>query len=108
MATLSAPSRPPAHAAKEAGNHRRDADSRCHWLFVVSARSFFGGFALCGHPVTDKALGTMRRPRTDIIEAIKQRLSIMYEGIIAEGVPVRLAALLTTSDSDTAAGSPAM
>jgi hypothetical protein len=43
------------------------------------------------------------RIRTGIIEAISCRLRLLYDGILAEGVPDRLAAILTTVDGDPAA-----
>jgi hypothetical protein len=44
-----------------------------------------------------------RRRRTGIIEVISQQLHLMYEAIIAQGVPDRLAEILTTPDGDRAA-----
>ena len=41
--------------------------------------------------------------RTEVIEAISRRLHLLYDGIIAQGVPDRLAAILTTADEDPAA-----
>ena len=45
----------------------------------------------------------MAKLRTGIIGAISRRLHLMYDGIIAEGVPDRLAAILTMADADLAA-----
>jgi hypothetical protein len=45
----------------------------------------------------------MAKLSTRIHEAISRRLLLMYDGIIAEGVPDRLAAILTAPDGDPAA-----
>ena len=45
----------------------------------------------------------MAKLSTGLIEAISDRLRLMYDRIIAEGVLDRLAAILTTADEDLAA-----
>jgi Anti-sigma factor NepR len=44
----------------------------------------------------------MAKLSTGIHKAISLQLRVMYDGIIAEGVPDRLAAILTTPDGDPA------
>ena len=45
----------------------------------------------------------MAKISTSIHEAISRRLHLLYDGIIAQGVPDRFAAILTTADEDPAA-----
>jgi hypothetical protein len=51
----------------------------------------------------------MAKPRTGIIEAISRRLHLLYDGIVDQGVPDRLAAIVTADgdQSAIAAGSAA-
>ncbi len=71
-------------------------------LSIFRARTFFPLLALLAHPETSRP-HSMAKVRTGIIEAISRRLRVMYDGIIAEGVPDRLAAILSTADEDLAA-----
>jgi hypothetical protein len=49
-----------------------------------------------------KAALPMAKLRTGVIEAISRRLHLLYDGIVANGVPERLAAIVTAADGDSA------
>jgi hypothetical protein len=50
---------------------------------------------------------TMAKLSSGVHEAISRRLHLLYNGILAQGVPDRLAAILTTADGDPATDSQA-
>jgi hypothetical protein len=70
--------------------------------YTFSLPILLRGLPLFAHPATSR-LRSMAKLGTRIHEAITHQLRLLYDGIISEGVPDRLAAILSTAESDPAA-----